>query len=390
MGLTTGVSESRTNISMNINTATVTKAVQKHAGRAKEKILQNLGKADKTSDEVFDQYEANFTRQQANATRLHREVAQYVRCAKALQGASKMLLETLQDVYEPDWAGHDQLAAQAQSADLVWTDFLHKLQENTLAPLQHYQAQFPEIKKKMDKRGRKLVDYDSMRHQLEAQQRSQKRDEYKMARCKDQLELARTTYDALNKELYTTLPTVYDERVHRTASTMNTLFSAEAALLAGTVKVSHDLVGISDKLSAEEAKGTYKTTRGTPTALKPVSYTPQATNSVAPREEVGRPYEEIQFEDKAKVNGAPTPAIIGTKIPLGANTEGLAAGVLFQVRSTYKYEREDMDELNFEVGEVINVVEYEDPEDMEEGWLCGYKTNPSEKGLFPANFTKTL
>jgi len=366
------------------------RVMQKHAGRAKEKILQNLGKADKTTDEVFDQYEANFNKQQTSANKLHREVSNYIRCARALQGASKSLFETLQEVYEPDWAGFEHIYTQSQSSDILWTDFVHKLQEQTMAPLHQYQAQFPELRKKIDKRGRKLVDYDSMRHQVEALQKSNKRDEYKMARCKDQLESARTTYDALNKELYTSLPTVYDERVHRTASSISTLFSAESALMREGVKISNELESIGEKLTTEEQRGTYKTKRGQPVTLNPVNFaaTPQATiNNVPHREEVGRPYEEIQFEDskKQQLNGIPD-----TKIPAGVNTAGLAEGVLYQVRSTYKYEREDTDELSFDVGEVINVVEYEDPEDMEDGWLCGYITNPNEKGLFPGNFTKNI
>ena len=41
----------------------------------------------------------------------------------------------------------------------------------------------------------------------------------------------------------------------------------------------------------------------------------------------------------------------------------MGPGVLYQVKASYKYQAEDVDELNFEVGEVINVVEYEDPEE---------------------------
>ena len=51
----------------------------------------------------------------------------------------------------------------------------------------------------------------------------------------------------------------------------------------------------------------------------------------------------------------------------GATTEGLPAGVLYRVRATYKYTREDVDELGFDVGDVIDVVEYDDPE--EQVWL---------------------
>jgi len=74
----------------------------------------------------------------------------------------------------------------------------------------------------------------------------------------------------------------------------------------------------------------------------------------------------------------------------GATTENLPPGVLYLVKASYKYQAEDVDELAFEVGEVINVVEYEDPEDQEEGWLMGYKESNGQKGMFPANFTRPI
>lgn len=39
---------------------------------------------------------------------------------------------------------------------------------------------------------------------------------------------------------------------------------------------------------------------------------------------------------------------------------------------------------------MIRVVEYEDPEEQEEGWLMGIKESTGEKGLFPANFTRPI
>nr|XP_027222570.1 bridging integrator 2-like [Penaeus vannamei] len=235
------------------------KTVQKHAGRAKEKILQNLGKADKTTDEVFDEYEANFTRQQSNANRLHKEVSNYLRCCRALHGASKSLFETLGEVYEPEWVGHDLLYAQSQNSDMLWTDFCHKLQDQTLTPLTAYQMQFPEIRKRIDKRGRKLVDYDSQRHQLENLQRATRRDEYKIARARDTLENARVTYEGLNKELYQELPELFDQRIPNVAAHLQTLFAAESTFMSESSKVAKELEAIVEKLSKECAKGTYKT-----------------------------------------------------------------------------------------------------------------------------------
>ena len=34
------------------------------------------------------------------------------------------------------------------------------------------------------------------------------------------------------------------------------------------------------------------------------------------------------------------------------------------MKAAYKYQAEDVDELNFEVGEIIQVVEYDDPEEQ--------------------------
>lgn len=49
---------------------------------------------------------------------------------------------------------------------------------------------------------------------------------------------------------------------------------------------------------------------------------------------------------------------------LGATTTDLPAGVLYRVKATYKYVKEDVDELSFDVGETIAVIEYDDPEDQ--------------------------
>lgn len=51
-------------------------------------------------------------------------------------------------------------------------------------------------------------------------------------------------------------------------------------------------------------------------------------------------------------------------IRLGATTTDLPAGVLYRVKATYKYIKEDQDELSFDVGEIIRVIEYDDPDDQ--------------------------
>ncbi|RZF35238.1 hypothetical protein LSTR_LSTR009362, partial [Laodelphax striatellus] len=146
----------------------IAKSVSKHAGRAKEKILQNLGKVDRTADDIFDEHLQNFTRQHSAATRLQKEFNNYIRCIRAVQAASKSLMDSLNEIYESQWTGHDLVYVQAQNAEMLWQDFSHKLADQVLIPLNTYQAQFPEMRKKIEKRNRKLVDFDSQRHNMQS------------------------------------------------------------------------------------------------------------------------------------------------------------------------------------------------------------------------------
>lgn len=52
------------------------------------------------------------------------------------------------------------------------------------------------------------------------------------------------------------------------------------------------------------------------------------------------------------------------RVCAGATLAGLPAGALYRVRATYRYTREDSDELSFDVGEIIRVVEYDDPDEQ--------------------------
>lgn len=64
--------------------------------------------------------------------------------------------------------------------------------------------------------------------------------------------------------------------------------------------------------------------------------------------------------------------------------------VCLQVMATHPYHAEDDDELTFEPGEVINVIEFDDDEEQDDGWLKGFSTSSNVHGVFPANFTQPI
>lgn len=98
------------------------------------------------------------------------------------------------------------------------------------------------MQKKIEKRGRKLVDYDSQRHNAQSIQASansaKKKDEVKAAKAREQLEEAKRTYEQLNSELHDELPALYDSRVLFLVTNLQTYFAAEQIFHAETSKVS--------------------------------------------------------------------------------------------------------------------------------------------------------
>lgn len=59
-------------------------------------------------------------------------------------------MDSLNEIYESQWTGHDLLYVQAQNLDMLWQDFTHKLADQVLVPLNTYQSQFPEMRVRFD------------------------------------------------------------------------------------------------------------------------------------------------------------------------------------------------------------------------------------------------
>ncbi|XP_057244493.1 bridging integrator 2-like, partial [Malurus melanocephalus] len=106
--------------------------------------------------------------------------------------SSRRVAETLQEIYSPEWEGHEELRAIAESNDLLWDDYEAKLADQALRLMDNYLAQFGDFKDRIAKRGRKLVDYDSARHHLEALQSAKKKDEAKIAKVSPPWDIAVT------------------------------------------------------------------------------------------------------------------------------------------------------------------------------------------------------
>ena len=217
-----------------------------------------------------------------------------------MQAANKGLLDCLSEIYEPEWPGHDHLPVKATVIDNLWEEMCHKLNDQVTIPLSTYLSQFSEVRAKIAKRGRKLVDYDSSRHAVESLEANKKRDEIKVAKAREQLEESRRLYEVLNKELHDELPALYDSRIPFMISSLQLMFAAETTFHSEQAKVHGQLAEMVDELATEAQKGAFHScARRLPSATSQLNHSQLSGQSQ-------RHYEEIQDHRTSTTPQSPT------------------------------------------------------------------------------------
>ncbi|NXQ33320.1 BIN1 protein, partial [Alaudala cheleensis] len=424
--------------------------VQKKLTRAQEKVLQKLGKADETKDEQFEQCVQNFNKQLSEGTRLQKDLRTYLASVKAMHEASKKLTECLQEVYEPDWPGRDDTNKIAENNDLLWTDFHQKLVDQALLTMDTYLGQFPDIKSRIAKRGRKLVDYDSARHHFEALQTAKKKDETKIAKAEEELVKAQKVFEEMNVDLQEELPSLWNSRVGFYVNTFQSIAGLEENFHKEMSKLNqnlHDvLLGLdkqysgnafpvkaqpSDSTPAKANKSPSPPPDGSPITspeTKTVNHELEPSTLEAPGASIpkspSQPAEAAQAgaeaagseaaagaeasKTEADSGSSSLPAVVVETFPATVNgtVEGGASsersdmppGFLFKVQAMHDYTATDTDELQLKAGDVVLVIPFENPEEQDEGWLMGVKESDwiqhkeldQCRGVFPENFTERV
>ncbi|XP_053155073.1 myc box-dependent-interacting protein 1 isoform X16 [Hemicordylus capensis] len=426
--------------------------MQKKLTRAQEKVLQKLGKADETKDEQFEQCVQNFNKQLSEGSKLQKDLRTYLASVKAMHEASKKLTECLQEVYEPEWPGRDDTNKIAENNDLLWTDFHQKLVDQALLTMDTYLGQFPDIKSRIAKRGRKLVDYDSARHHYESLQTAKKKDDTKIAKAEEELVKAQKVFEEMNIDLQEELPSLWNSRVGFYVNTFQSIAGLEENFHKEMGKLNQNLNDVLVSLEKEHATGTYpikaqpsdstpakanKTPSsppdGTPITspeIKAINHEPEPSTLETPgggipkspsqSTEAASAGAEVAGKETAAGAGAAKtetdsgsassslPAVVVETFPATVNgtVEGgapseradMPPGFLFKVQAMHDYAATDSDELPLKSGDVVLVIPFDNPEEQDEGWLMGVKESDwlqhkeldQCRGVFPENFTERV
>ncbi|VFV34721.1 myc box-dependent-interacting protein 1 isoform X22 [Panthera pardus] len=421
--------------------------VQKKLTRAQEKVLQKLGKADETKDEQFEQCVQNFNKQLTEGTRLQKDLRTYLASVKAMHEASKKLNECLQEVYEPDWPGRDEANKIAENNDLLWLDYHQKLVDQALLTMDTYLGQFPDIKSRIAKRGRKLVDYDSARHHYESLQTAKKKDETKIAKAEEELIKAQKVFEEMNVDLQEELPSLWNSRVGFYVNTFQSIAGLEENFHKEMSKLNQNLNDVLVSLEKQHGSNTF-TVKAQPSDNAPakgdkspspppdgspaapeirVNHEPEPPSSAAAG--AALPKSPSQPAEASEVAGGTRPAAgaqepgetaaseaASSSLPAvvvetfsatvngtvegsgGAGRLDLPPGFMFKVQAQHDYVATDTDELQLKAGDVVLVIPFQNPEEQDEGWLMGVKESDWNqhlelekcRGVFPENFTERV
>uniref|UniRef100_A0A8C2KG67 Myc box-dependent-interacting protein 1 n=1 Tax=Cyprinus carpio TaxID=7962 RepID=A0A8C2KG67_CYPCA len=277
-----------------VNAGKLASNVQKRITRAQEKVLQKLGKADETKDTAFEEEVAKFNKQLIDGSKLQKDFKAYLAAVKTMHECSKRLHDCLAEMYDPEWFGKEEVDSIAEEmiekemdnnledTDLLWQDFHQNLVDNALISMDTYLAQFPDIKARIAKRERKLVDFDSARHHFASIQKSKKKDEVKISKplalvemaapgwaqgiitahqiaqtnlsrsqAEEDLGRAQKVFEEINYELQEELPTLWDSRVGLYVNTFQSVAGLELKFHKDMGKLNQNLSDIMTKLDEQ-------------------------------------------------------------------------------------------------------------------------------------------
>ncbi|XP_032699094.1 myc box-dependent-interacting protein 1 isoform X25 [Lontra canadensis] len=382
------------------------------------KVLQKLGKADETKDEQFEQCVQNFNKQLTEGTRLQKDLRTYLASVKAMHEASKKLNECLQEVYEPDWPGRDEANKIAENNDLLWLDYHQKLVDQALLTMDTYLGQFPDIKSRIAKRGRKLVDYDSARHHYESLQTAKKKDEAKIAKAEEELIKAQKVFEEMNVDLQEELPSLWNSRVGFYVNTFQSIAGLEENFHKEMSKLNESLNDVLVSLEKQHGSNTFTVkaqpsdnapAKGNKSPSPPPDGSPAATPEIRVNHEPEPPSSATTGATLPKSpSQSSLPAVVVETFSAtvngtveggsGAGRLDLPPGFMFKVQAQHDYVATDTDELQLKAGDVVLVIPFQNPEEQDEGWLMGVKESDWNqhkelekcRGVFPENFTERV
>ncbi|KAI0780140.1 BAR-domain-containing protein [Fomes fomentarius] len=193
---------------------------KKGISRAGTSLMQKTGQIERTVDREFADEEAKYKTYEKECQVLQKAAKGYADAMKAMTSTQGRLADTIDVFYSAaDKASESAMAAHAykRAIDDLDTGIGRELEApyrtTVMEPLGKMNAIFPVVNEQINKRNKKLLDYDSARSKLNKVINKPSEDPTKLPKAQQEHDEAKEVFDMLNEQLISELPQLLDLRI---------------------------------------------------------------------------------------------------------------------------------------------------------------------------------
>ena len=194
-------------------------------------LMQKTGVIEKTVDKEFDDEERRFRNLEQKVDKLTHEAKGYLDAVRAMTIAQQRIADTINQFYdESARSAHAGLKYKEISNGLdeeVRTALDKEYRESVLDPLQKYNQYFPAVQEVIDRRQKKLLDYDSSRSKVRKLAERPSEDMDKLPKAERQALETKIMYEEVNNLLVEDVPKLIAARVPYLDPTFEALIKSQ-------------------------------------------------------------------------------------------------------------------------------------------------------------------
>jgi len=194
--------------------------MKKAMNRAGTTLMQKAGQIEKTVDSEFQEEEGRYRVFEKEVNAMQKESKAYLDAMRSMTSTQARLAETMETFYNAADRGSDNAMAchaYKQAVEELDNDITKELDQpyrtGILEPVGRMASYFPTINEAINKRNKKLLDYDAARSRLRKLIDKPSDDATKLPRAQEENDQTKDVFEMLNEQLISELPQLMDLRI---------------------------------------------------------------------------------------------------------------------------------------------------------------------------------
>lgn len=179
--------------------------------------MQKTGQIERTVDSEFTSSEEQYRTMEREVTALQKEAKAYLDSVRSLASSQSRIAEAVDGFYTDSSDAAMSANAYRRAVDELDTKTAKEIdapyRATVLEPIGKLASYFPEVNKVVEKRQKKLLDFDAARSKHRKLVDKPSDDPVKLPRAEKELEDARVIFETLDEQVKTELPQLVDLRI---------------------------------------------------------------------------------------------------------------------------------------------------------------------------------